>query len=191
MSTIYLVRHGAYDNPHNITPGRLPVELSDEGREQLAKVRDFFADKNITTIYSSPVLRCKQSAEIISNGTIPVTYDVRLAETLTVAQGAPFRGVWIRPFYENVDTLGGESPKDVQNRMVDFWNSLDFASGKNYVICSHGDPLHLFHQYLLHDPNLFDDLDRNDYPNYLPKGGIRPIIATSNTEYTVQPVIKL
>lgn len=185
MITVYLVRHGAYLNPKNILPGRLSVELSDEGRQQIARIKDYLADKHIAKIFSSPVLRCRQSAEILSGGSVEVVYDLRLAETLTAVQGDEFKGEWIKPFYGQVDTLGGESMLDVQARMVDFWKSLDFDSGESYVVCSHGDPLQLLHLYLSRDKSLLSPETESD-KKYQSKGSIRPIIARSATDYDMQ-----
>ena len=61
---IYLLRHCEYVNPNNIMPGRLPVELSEEGLNQAKRLRKYFMDKDIGMIYSSAVRRCKQTAEI-------------------------------------------------------------------------------------------------------------------------------
>ncbi len=185
MSVIYLVRHGQYANPKNIMPGRLPVELDEEGRAQLERARDYLADKHIARIFSSPVRRCEQSAEILSGGKLEIVYDLRLAETLTAVQGDDFTGEWIQSFYSHVDKLGGESMPDVQARMVDFWKSLDFESGQNYVVCSHGDPLQLLYNYLLGDKSLLTTATEHA-KSYQPKGSIRPIIARSPTDYDVQ-----
>lgn len=143
---IYLLRHCEYDNPRHILPGRLPVELSEIGGKQAEKLRDFFAEKNIIKIFSSPVLRCKQTAEIIANGKIPIEFDRHLAEVITA-----YQGYWVENYdlyYTMREALGGELNIDVQNRIVDFWKNTKFESGKNYLICSHGDPLYFLYQYL-------------------------------------------
>jgi broad specificity phosphatase PhoE len=188
MITIYLVRHGEYANPKNILPGRLPVELNSEGKAQVQRARDYLADKNIAKIFSSPVRRCEQSAEILSDGSIEIVYDLRLAETLTIAQGEDFKGEWIRPSYNRVDKLGGESMQDVQVRMADFWLSLDFTSGQNFVVCSHGDPLQLLYNYLVGDPSLLSPETEKD-KKYQSKGSVRPIIIRSTSNYEVQPFL--
>lgn len=45
MPSIYLLRHCAYDNPLNILPGRLPVELSAAGKENAARLAKFWKPK--------------------------------------------------------------------------------------------------------------------------------------------------
>jgi broad specificity phosphatase PhoE len=44
---IYLLRHCEYENPRNILPGRLPLELSEVGIEKAEKLKKFFAGKNM------------------------------------------------------------------------------------------------------------------------------------------------
>lgn len=67
MTTIvYLVRHGEVHNPKQILYGRLPkFGLSEKGKSQIQKTAEFLSDKNIRTIYSSPLLRTRQTAGII------------------------------------------------------------------------------------------------------------------------------
>ena len=67
MTTIYLVRHGEYENPDYLFPGRSSgFPLSARGREQVCKLADYFVKKPIAALFSSPLLRTMQSAEIIS-----------------------------------------------------------------------------------------------------------------------------
>lgn len=67
MSTIYLLRHGAlagdFGKDHYL--GCYEVPLSDEGREQMAQVGRYLADKGIRTLLTSPIGRCLESAAII------------------------------------------------------------------------------------------------------------------------------
>src|SRR5947209_20583375 len=64
---IYVVRHAHVHNPHDILYGRLPrFRLSELGLEQARKVADFLSGRNIEAIYSSPLLRARQTAEMIA-----------------------------------------------------------------------------------------------------------------------------
>jgi broad specificity phosphatase PhoE len=64
---VSLVRHGKVYNPRDIFYGCLPgFGLSAEGREQAKAVSAFFRNKDLVAIYSSPLLRARQTAEIIS-----------------------------------------------------------------------------------------------------------------------------
>jgi broad specificity phosphatase PhoE len=192
MITLYLLRHGDYANPRGIIPGRLPVELSQKGREQIKKLRKFFQDQQITKIYSSAVLRCKQTAEIISQGEIPIEFDKRLLETLSSFQGY-WEKDWMQ-FFNMRSELGGESNKEVQARMVDFFHTTTLLDGNNYIVCSHGDPLYFLYQYFAGQPLLAEEVhEKNPVcpDDYLQKGDIRPIILDAHKNILeIQPIIR-
>src|SRR6266700_7514412 len=66
QTTIYLIRHGEVKNPDNIIYARLPkFDLSANGKKQAEQAAEFLKDKHIEAIYSSPLERAKQTAEII------------------------------------------------------------------------------------------------------------------------------
>jgi probable phosphoglycerate mutase len=175
---IYLVRHGEYDNPRNINPGRLPVPLSSDGISQARKLCNYFKDKNIAIIYSSPVLRCKQTAEIIADNRIPIFYDTRLAETLSAYQGMWYDGkIDSEDLFGHRKELGGESYEDIKSRMLSFFNQVVKREGGNSIICSHSDPLWCLYLGILNRP-LTDEVTEpgeNGNPEYLQKGAIRPL----------------
>lgn len=176
MSKIYLVRHCTYENPDGIVAGRLPLELGEFGIGQAEKLRNFFKDKNISHIYASAVMRCKMTAEIVADNKIPITFDKRLLETFTARQG--IRGKGGVEHYAYRHELGGESLDDITKRMVDFWESAEWERDKNYIICSHGDPLYTLFNYLSKNPPLpeieFNKV-RHVFVGYQPMGSIRPI----------------
>jgi len=186
--TIYLVRHCDYDNPLNIMPGRLPVPLSRDGKSQAKKLYDFFSKKKIEKIYSSAVLRCKQTAEIIANNKISIEYDKRLLETFSAYQGH-WKIDWSQ-FFSHLDELGGESNLDIQNRMVDFIKKTKFQNGKEYIICSHGDPLFFFYQYMADEKILFDP-SLEDPSEYQQKGSIRQVNIKENGSYEIKKDVEL
>lgn len=189
MKTIYLVRHTKYANPRQILPGRLPVELSEEGIKQAEKLANFFANKKIAKIYSSPVLRCKQTSSIISQDKICVKYDVKLAETFSAYQGH-WDQSWVH-FYVYHNELGGETPHDVSHRVVKFWQETIKPEERNVIICSHGDPLYLLHRHLINLP-VPDYEEIIDHPGniYPSKGSVQPIVIDDG-EIAVKPMIKV
>ena len=67
---VYLVRHGATDNnrarPPRLQGRRTDPPLSDEGREQARQTGEFLADVPVDGVYSSPLLRARQTAEAIA-----------------------------------------------------------------------------------------------------------------------------
>lgn len=177
MVKIYLVRHTEFENPDDICAGRLALPLSTIGLEQANKLKKYFLDKDIRHIYSSEVERCKQTAEIISGNTIPITFDTRLLETFTARQGAEGNNGY--NYYGYREKFGGENNTDIQTRMLDFLNDTKWEDNNSYIICSHGDPLYFIYQYYAGIPmpspiRLGQPIP--DYPGYQPRGSVRIMI---------------
>lgn len=80
--TVYFVRHGAVENPRKIEYGRLPgFPLSETGWEEAEKTARQLTGKGIEAIYASPLLRTRQTAEIINEKLkVPLFYDDLLLE---------------------------------------------------------------------------------------------------------------
>ena len=115
-----------------------------------------------------------ETSEIIAGGTIPVILEERLYETLTPSEGAPKQKIWRRQLYTKAPNKNGETPEEVQQRMIQFWDTANFHPEKNYVICSHGDPLFFLFQYLDHQ-TIHTDLNINKPFGYQSKGSVRLI----------------
>lgn len=66
---IYLIRHCEPQLPEGIPIciGKKDIPLSDFGRKQALDLKDFFSKININSIYSSPLIRSKETAIIIAN----------------------------------------------------------------------------------------------------------------------------
>lgn len=66
---IYLIRHGAVENPDDISYGRLPISLSERGREEILDLCRVLKSQGVKfdVIYTSPVERARQSAQIIQD----------------------------------------------------------------------------------------------------------------------------
>ncbi|NJO28598.1 MAG: histidine phosphatase family protein [Richelia sp. SL_2_1] len=63
---LLLVRHGETDwNQQNKYQGQTDIPLNENGKLQSQKVADFFKDVSIDKVFSSSLLRAKQTAEII------------------------------------------------------------------------------------------------------------------------------
>ena len=143
MRKVYFIRHGEYDSNYTELPGRLPVPLSDLGREQARRFKDYFIDKEVEKIYSSPVVRCKQTAAVISDSNLLIEFDVRLADTLTAYQGYWGKNYEGKEnhFFKHVNDLGGETLEDVQKRMMNFYEDKILDTDGDIVVCSHSDPI--------------------------------------------------
>lgn len=74
MKNLYLVRHGTPDfkNGIKLCIGRTDIDIGEQGILEAINLREFFKDKlrngEIEKIYSSPLVRCIHTAELIAGG---------------------------------------------------------------------------------------------------------------------------
>lgn len=149
----FLMRHGfSTKNGSAIISSRLENDhypLTDQGRHDVKKQAKRLKKIGINQIYTSPFLRTKETAEIISEVTgVKVTVDERLKEIDhgLVCEGSelirclPSGSAY--PTSMDVHFGDGESWNDVRRRTMEFIREIDRKQeGKNIVIVSHGDPL--------------------------------------------------
>lgn len=186
MKKIYLVRHTDYANPRKILPGRLPVELSMQGKKDAWKLNAWFANKQIEKIYSSAVLRCRQTSQIIADKKIPIKFDQRLLEVFSAYQGYWYQDTanWSH-FFSHRLKLGGENLAQVQKRMVDFWQELIAKKEERVLVCSHGDPIYVLYLYLKNKPLIADETKENQLSDYPAKGSITVVKWQNSSHYQV------
>jgi broad specificity phosphatase PhoE len=81
---IVLVRHGRTDaNARGLLLGRADPELDDEGRSQAARLAAELATLDVARMVTSPLARCRQTAEAIAAAgavQLPVEVDARWIE---------------------------------------------------------------------------------------------------------------
>lgn len=150
---LLLARHGQTDwNPTGKVMGRHPVPLNDVGRKQAMHLRDWLQNIEIHAIYSSPMLRAKQTAEIISES----CPDVPIIEEEGVAEID--YGKWVGMTYQEVakeykkeyedyrfhpsrmKIPGGEDVLDVQHRAVHAVERIRKKhEGERVLVVSHAD----------------------------------------------------
>lgn len=149
MSTkIYFIRHADVDNPENLLYGRLSgFPLSSSGRTQSEELKKFFAGKKIAAVFSSPQLRCRQTARIIA---FPHHLPVRISRLIQEV-GSSFDGISEAEF-ENIEpTLSNSTPlaeyrresrQDIDRRMTLFVRRVARQyPNRSVVAVSHGDPI--------------------------------------------------
>ncbi|MBI5876109.1 MAG: histidine phosphatase family protein [Chloroflexi bacterium] len=146
-TTLYFVRHGEVYNPKDVLYARLPrFRLSERGVQEAETTARYLKRKPIKALYSSPMLRARQTAKILQNyhPQAPVHITRRLIEVKTSYQGEP-RAVlqsigW--NFYDNRRHPGDEGREDILNRML---KELSLTrrrhSGQDVVWVAHGDPV--------------------------------------------------
>ena len=144
LTTIYFVRHGSVHNPREVFYGRLPrFKLSAEGRRQAQAAAHFFEGKPIRAVITSPLLRARQTAQVIAAalGHTTVTVSTYLNELRSPFEGLPTREMDAR----NWDLYTGtpapnEQPGDVFNRTLKFIRKARSAyPGQQIIAVTHAD----------------------------------------------------
>lgn len=161
--TLYLVRHGQSENNVqgilNSMGGKDQYALTPLGRDQIQTVAHDLVSEHPDVLYSSPIRRTKETAEIISQATgLPIVFDERLAE----AGFGEFDGSLQKEFLQkypdpamrlSTDPSDGvESFLDLRGRLTKFLQDIwQRHPGQKVVIVSHGDPLEQLHGILLRE----------------------------------------
>jgi len=141
---LIFVRHGHVYNPQNILYGRLPrFRLSQKGLRQAQSVAHALKDQSLAAVFSSPMLRARQTANQILNfhPDLKLQISKHLTEVYT-----PFEGCASR----KVDELGGdlytgsgppfEQPQDIVDRIQLFIARIRKKYlGRKIVVVTHGD----------------------------------------------------
>jgi len=78
--TLVIVRHGVTDwNAEERLQGHIDIPLNEDGIRQARSLRDSLAPFQFDAVYSSPLLRAKQTVEIVAEDR-DISYDWRIAE---------------------------------------------------------------------------------------------------------------
>lgn len=150
MTTIYLVRHGAVDNPQGIIYGRLPgYGLSQAGRADVeAAAQALAAAAPFDALYTSPLQRAQESAAILARrlGLEP-RLEARIEETdVSGYQGRPFADL-PSPYLTEEGVPGIEGAASMRARMLAFVADAGRDTGRDVrrharvVAVSHRDPI--------------------------------------------------
>lgn len=150
--TLYVVRHGETDwNKERRLQGQADIELNEFGRQLARETAKGMSHISFTEIYSSPLLRAKETAEIIANGRVVKTDD-RLKEM----SFGPYEGLccskdnWEIPdpkfeyFFSAPDKYcppeGGDTFEEVKNRVESFLSDIEkkHRGSDNVLVVCHG-----------------------------------------------------
>lgn len=143
--TIYLIRHGEVHNPETLHYGRLPgYFLSKTGREQAIAAGKAMANRNIASIYCSPMERTQETAKLIVNqreNLLDITIDERLIEVHTPHEGMPQSELEKINFDLYTGTQAPyEQPRDIRRRLLAFLNEMRRTHANQAIVAiSHGD----------------------------------------------------
>jgi len=146
-----LMRHGETAwNREGRVMGRNPVELDEDGRAQVQASIPFARLIKPELIVTSPLVRARQSTEIIAGGVggVPVVEDAQLSEV----QYGRWEGMVYDDLLEDADyvnyrehpldtpTPGGETIAQVQSRGVEaVRRAIADNPGRRVLFVSHGD----------------------------------------------------
>ncbi len=156
VNTFFFLRHGEAD--HNILEVCAPAHdsrkftsrLTPRGKRQVQAAARKLAKEGIDLIYTSPLLRTRETAAIISRAT---GAPVKVAKGLREIDPGDFEGKPIEEyrayFASELDRFsasppGGESKNQVKERVWRFFQRVNsLHRGKRILFVSHGDPLWL------------------------------------------------
>lgn len=150
---LYIIRHGRTDwNDKHKLQGRTDIPLNDEGRKMAENARAEYAQVHFDVCYCSPLIRAKETAEILLRGrNIPIIADERLEEMcFGVCEGMENcfddPGCPILPLFREPEKYvkpveGGESLEHLFARTGEFLSEVVdplLEQGKDILIVGHG-----------------------------------------------------
>jgi len=145
MINLYLIRHGR----QNIELCNLDVELTQEGRIQAELLRDRLKSYNIDALYSSDLIRAKQTAEIL-NEALKLPHQIRegireISFGLLEGKSDEYINEHFVEFkkeqknlIEDIPFPGGENGNDVYVRAMPVIQEVIQSGKKNIAIVMHG-----------------------------------------------------
>ncbi|MBI3109470.1 histidine phosphatase family protein [Candidatus Daviesbacteria bacterium] len=166
---IYCLRHGLTElNIQKKVNGEVDESLAPEGIEQ-AKAVASIMPASIKHIYTSPMQRAKQTAEIINSklkcSVYPVDEltEIRMGSLAGKSWAEMENGLELKKKHRTIRfdyrPHGGESAKDVKKRLVEFLKRINGKHGDyEALIITHGGIIRLLH-LLEYGKPLVDDIE--------------------------------
>ena len=163
--TIYVTRHGQTAwNEQNMVCGATDIALSPAGKRQAEELALKIKDKPIDLVFSSPLVRAAETAEILCRALqLKAVPDCRLAEqNYGIFEGAKrddpgflkARGQFAHRFPK------GESTLQLAQRVYSFLDELEREySGKNILLVCHNYTARVIRSY-------FVDMDNEEFFSY-------------------------
>jgi broad specificity phosphatase PhoE len=183
-----LIRHTEVHNPQDILYARLPrFRISELGRKQAEATALALAEEEISTIYTSPRLRARQTAHALAvphpHARVRVTN--LLDEVLTAWQGRPHAELEARGFnfYDEPLDPSDETLEQIWQRLDRFVRRVRRRhAGENVVGVTHGDVVLVARTMYLRMPLVVPSLRLpNLYPGH---GSITRLTFPSNEKET-------
>ena len=154
---LYFVRHGESEanTRHVISNRESPFGLTERGQDQARALAEKLKDVPFRAIFCSPVLRARQTADILSQAfQIPYQVTEALREyDCGYLEGKSDKASWKqhRKYFEDwtlhhkytSKPTAGESFIDIQNRFLPFIESLKHGEDDHILLIGHGGLFHL------------------------------------------------
>ncbi len=162
---LYILRHGAVEIP-DPKPfiGQMELPMTDEGRRQIERSARWLKEREISHIVSSPVGRCKESADIIAQELGGVEIEiVRQFQEINLGKWQGMTVADVQRFFpgayeargRNLDQYrpaGGENFQDLQVRVHPAFINLTRTKEGNIAIVAHAATNRVLLAWLLQMP---------------------------------------
>jgi broad specificity phosphatase PhoE len=194
---IYLIRHGEVHNPKGTLYARLPgYHLSKKGKQEIEQTAEFLKSRHIDYIYASPMLRAKQTAEIIRSilNLSKIFITKYILEVKTSFQGRLFADltpdqseIYLSPNRQQTD----ETLPQIAKRMERF---IDLVSkkhqGKHIAVISHGDPLMILRAVLSDLPAEYTSVRKGNGFTYIKHGEVVELQINDEGKKTIKTIFQ-
>ena len=139
--SVFNVKGLCNDDPHTYVP------LTTQGVHQARKAAFALQNESIEKIFVSPLLRARQTAEIINEELdLPLHVENRLADIRSGFDGKPvadyFAAIESDPLHTRVNN--GESILDYHQRVSAFLNELQEKAENHFMLVAHEETLRVF-----------------------------------------------
>lgn len=168
MVNLYVVRHGETDTNHEgrINGHATNLDLNEAGIQQVKDLEKNIDINFFDEIYSSPLKRAVQTAEILNNGVHKVQIDERLSEinygswdglkmleTQEKYPDAFDENAYVLPNYTKY-AQNGEENEHVYERIRSFIKDMSKKNDENILIVCHGFISRSFFKVVTNIPNI-------------------------------------
>ena len=149
MLKVYIVRHGESEtNQKGLWTGWLDVNLTDAGKKQAQSVGEYLSKIKFDKIYSSDLVRARQTAENALAGcnyeTLDLLREINVGtiagESLSIITDEQRKVI----FKDGYTIFDGESKADFANRVLAFMKSLESEKCENVAVFTHNGFLRTF-----------------------------------------------
>lgn len=176
MTELYIVRHGetATNFENKVNGSGTDLSLNEAGRNQAKKLSQQININNFDEIYSSPLKRAYQTAEILNQNTHTIRVDPRLTEinygfwdgltvneTISAHPDGYDENKLISINYIKYSP-DGESFEKVFKRVQSFIKDMSEKKNEKILVVCHGFITRSFVKVVTHIPNISDLMEPNN-----------------------------